>query len=101
MYGGRVLNRLHHCAAVPPNKARIGARHPDSGIQDSVYNSEPEMERGTWFRTDPDVWTAGNPAILAIEVRDDRVCAKWQSALDPAEWQIPSRYIHDLPIEVI
>ena len=59
------------------------------------------MEPGTWFRTDPDEWTAGNPAILAIDVPEDRVNAEWRSTLDPADWQIPSRHIRDLPIEVM
>jgi hypothetical protein len=71
------------------------------GFQDSTYNSEPDMERGTWFRTDPEVWATGNPAILAINMPNDRICTKWQSALEPADWQIPSRYIRDLPIELI
>lgn len=88
--------RLYHRTR-PESVPDILAR----GFQDSGYNSEPDMERGTWFSTDPDVWAAGNPDTLAIDVPDDRVCARWQSALDPAEWQIPSRYIRDLPIEVI
>lgn len=71
------------------------------GFRDSAYNSEPEMERGVWFRTDPHEWVAGNAAVLAIDLSEDRVCENWRSALDPAEWQIPSRYIQDLPIEVI
>jgi hypothetical protein len=71
------------------------------GFRDSTYNSEPEMERGTWFRTDPDEWTAGNPAILAIDLPEDRMSEKWRSKLDPADRQIPSRHIRDLPIEVI
>jgi hypothetical protein len=71
------------------------------GFRDGSYNSEPEMELGTWLRTDPGEWTAGNPAILAIDLPEDRVSEQWRSALDPADWQIPSRHIRDLPIEVV
>jgi len=96
-----LLNRLELNAVLPPNADRIRVRHLANGFKDSGYNSEPGMELGTWFCTDPEVWTAGNPALLAIDVPDDRLCAEWQSALNTAEWQIPCRYLRDLPIEVI
>lgn len=71
------------------------------GFRDSSYNSEPEMERGTWFSEDPNDWAPGNPTLLAIDVPEDRVCESWRSKCNPVEWQIPSRHISDLPIEVI
>jgi hypothetical protein len=70
------------------------------GLSNSIYNSEPEMERGVWFSEDPDDWAPGNPALFAIDVPEDRVSEIWRSKYNPVEWQIPSRYIRDLQIEV-
>ena len=71
------------------------------GWSDTAYDAEPGMERGVWFCENLDTWAVANPALLAIDVPEDRLRPEWRSAVNPAEWLIPSRCLRELSVDVV
>ena len=73
------------------------------GFRDSAFDAEEGMERGVWFCENPCAWVMANAnlALLALDVPDESPRPDWRSKQVANEWQIPSRYLTDLPIYVL
>jgi hypothetical protein len=71
------------------------------GFRDTHFVAEEGMERGVWFSEDPREWALGAPVLLAVQIPDDQLRQEWRSTLYPIEWQIPSRNLRELGVEVL